>query len=208
DNNEKNKLYLETLAKLKPFLQKINFKGDIDINCIVNNKGAFPLEATSRFGSPAIHLHSEINRSPWGDFLKAIADGKDYKLKWKRGYGIVVVVTVPTSNPFPFTKSEVYTSPKGMNIYFDKSLTKKDFEHIHFEDVSMKKVNGKEQYYISDDRGYVLYVTAMGKTVEEAREKAYKLIKKIHIPKMFYRNDIGLKFITEDEKKLRKWGYL
>ena len=80
--------------------------------------------------------------------------------------------------------------------------------HIHFEDVSMKKVGGKRQLYISDDRGYVLYITSMGKTVEEARKKAYDLVKKIYIPKIFYRNDIGLKFIQEDEKKLRKWGYL
>lgn len=208
NENENNKLFQETLAKLKPYLREINLKGDIDINCIVNENGAFPLEATSRFGSPAIHLQSEIHKSPWGEFMKAIADGKSYDLKWKKGFGIVVVVTVPTSNPFPFTKSEVYTSPKGINIYFDKSLTKEEFEHIHFEDVSVKKINGKEQYYISDDRGYVLYVTGMGKTVKEAREKVYNLIKKIYIPKMFYRNDIGLKFINEDEKKLKEWGYL
>lgn len=205
---KENKLYRETLKKLEKYLSDIDYRGYIDINCMVNKSGIYPLEATARLGSPIVHLQSEIHESPWGEFLKAIADGKDYKLKWKKGYGIVVVVTVPTSNPFPFTKSEVYTSPKGINIYFDKSLTQKDFEHIHFEDVSMKKVNGKEQYYISDDRGYVLYVTAMGKTVEEARRKAYGLIKKIHIPKMFYRNDIGLKFINEDENKLRKWGYL
>lgn len=208
DDNEKNKLFQETLAKLKPFLQKIKFKGDMDIDCIVNSKGAFPLEATARFGSPAIHLHTEIHKSPWGEFLKAIADGKPYNLKWGKGFGIVIVVTVPTSQPFPFTKQERYISPKGINIYFDKSLKEDEFRHIHFEDVSLKKINGKDQYYISDDRGYVLYVTAIGKNVAEARNKASKLLKKIHIPKMFYRNDIGLKFINEDKKKLKKWGYI
>jgi phosphoribosylamine---glycine ligase len=208
DNDEKNKLFQETLGKLRSFLIKSKFIGDIEINCIVNENGAFPLEATARFGSPIIHLQSEIHISPWGEFLKSIAEGKSYNLKWKKGYGIVVVVTVPTSQPFPFTKQERYISPKGINIYFDKSLKEKDFRHIHFEDVSMKKVGGKRQLYISDDRGYVLYVTSIGKTVEEARKKAYALLKKIYIPKMFYRNDIGLKFINEDEKKLRKWGYL
>jgi phosphoribosylamine--glycine ligase len=209
DDNENNKLFRETLAKLKPFLQEIKYKGDIDINCIVNKDGAFPLEATARFGSPIIHLQSEIHSSPWGNFLKALADGKSYDLKWKRGYGIVIVVTVPTSQPFPFTKAERYVSPKGINIHFSDDLYKKSkFKHIHFEDVSLKISNKKKQYYISDDRGYVLYVTSIGKTVEEARGKAYDLLKKIHIPKMFYRNDIGLKFMMEDRKKLKKWGYL
>jgi phosphoribosylamine---glycine ligase len=207
DDNEKNKLFQETIDKIKPYLKKIGFKGDFEINCIINEKGAFPLEATARFGSPIIHLQSEIHKSSWGEFLKAVADGKPYDLKWRKGYGIVIVVTVPTSSPFPFTKAEHYISPKGINIYFDKKI-EKEMEHIHFEDVSVKYVKGKKQYYISDDRGYVLYVTAIGKTVEEARKKAYGLLKYIYIPKMFYRNDIGLKFINEDRKKLKKWGYL
>ena len=42
----------------------------------------------------------------------------------------------------------------------------------------------------------------------EAQKKVYELIKKIHIPKMIYRNDIGSKFIAEDMKNLKKLGYL
>jgi phosphoribosylamine---glycine ligase len=207
DEDEDNKIFKLTLDKLKPYLKEINFKGDMEINCIVNEKGAFPLEATARFGSPIVHLQSEIHNSPWGDFLKAVADGKDYNLKWKEGYGIVVVVSVPTSQPFPFTKADHYISPKGIKIYFDE-VAEENMEHIHFEDVSTRKVNGKDEYYISDDRGYVLYVTAVGKTAEEAREKAYDLLKHIHIPKMFYRNDIGLKFIEDERVKLKEWGYI
>lgn len=207
DKDENNKLFKLTLNKLKPYLKEIGFIGDMEINCIVNKKGAFPLEATPRFGSPIVHLQSEIHISPWGEFLKAVADGKDYNLKWKQGYGIVIVVTVPTSQPFPFTKSERYVSPKGIKIYFDK-VAKKNMEHIHFEDVSVKKTRGSEEYYISDDRGYILYVTAVGKTAEKAREKAYGLLKHIHIPKMFYRNDIGLKFIESEKQNLKKWRYI
>lgn len=207
DSHENNKLFQTTLSKLKNYLEGINFKGDMEINCIVNEKGAFPLEATARFGSPIVHLQSEIQTTPWGGMLMALARGEDFKVKWKRGFGIVVVVTVPTSQPFPFTKSERYVSPKNLKIYFDK-VAKKNMEHIHFEDVSMKKVRGNEEYYISDDRGYVLYVTAVDQTVAKAREKAYNLLKHIHIPKMFYRNDIGLKFIEKDEQKLKEWGYI
>ena len=65
EDNENNRLFQETLAKLKPFLQKIDFRGDIEVNCIVNREGAFALEITPRLGSPIIHLHSEIHTSPW-----------------------------------------------------------------------------------------------------------------------------------------------
>lgn len=205
DDNEENPLFRETLCKLKPYLQKINFKGDFDINLIVNETGVYPLEATPRLGSPAIYLHAELNRSPWGEFLKAIADGKPYDLKWKRGYGVVVLVTVP---PFPYTKKLREMSPKGINVYFDPVLKEKHFNHVHFEGMSKKMVGGKEQYYISDYQGYVLYITAVDKTVKSARGKVDKLAKHIYFPKMFYRHDIGVNFIKNTYDQLRWWGYI
>ncbi len=50
EHNENNRLFREVLAPLAPYLHRINFRGDFEINCIVNGFGAFPLEATSRFG--------------------------------------------------------------------------------------------------------------------------------------------------------------
>lgn len=206
DDNENNQLFQETLAKLKPHLQKINYRGDVDIGCIVNETGAYPLEATPRFGSPAIYLHEEIHKSRWGEFLRAIADGKKYNLRWQRGYGVVVLLTVP---PFPYTKKLKEMSPKGINIYFDPKLKQSEFKkHIHFEGVALKELGGRKQYYISDYQGYVVYVTAVGKTVKSARKKIEDLIRYIYIPKMFYRQDIGINFIEEARHRLKWWGYL
>jgi phosphoribosylamine--glycine ligase len=203
DDEEHNKLFQETLAKLKPYLQKINYRGDIDLGCIVNETGVYPLEATPRFGSPIVHLHSEIHLSSWGELLYAVAKGEPYKLKWRRGYGIVVLITVP---PFPYSKKLPQNSSYGVNVYFDEKLKKEDWKHIHFEEISLR--SGEEQYYISDHRGYILYVTGMGQTIELAQEKVYGLAKKIYIPKMFYRNDIGDRFMHDNKEKLREWGYL
>lgn len=71
-----------------------------------------------------------------------------------------------------------------------------------------KRKNKKEEYYISSKAGYILTVTGMGKTVDGARKKAYDTVSKIIIPKVFYRTDVGLKFIQEDQKKLKKWGWI
>lgn len=202
DDIEGNKLYNETLAKLKPHLQEIDFRGDMEINCIVNEDGAFPLEPTPRFGSPAIHLHTEIHSSPWSAFLSAIADGQDFDLKWKKGWGLVLLMAAP---PFPYfdDRGQVMTS-KGLIVKLG-SYAKNNLEHIHFEDVS---ITDKNEYYISDDQGYVLYVTGIADTIDGVREKVYTLARDINIPKGYYRNDIGVKFASEDLVRLKEWGYL
>ena len=206
EENEKNRLFQETLAKMKSYLQKINFKGDVDINCIVAQNEIFPLEITPRFGWPSTHLHEEIHISPWGEFLRAIADGVSYDLKYKKGYGIVVLLATP---PFPYVIRTKKYYPEGMDILFKKELSEEDMRHIHLEEVSLRN-NKKEtsQLYISGKTGFALHVTGMGETVKEARKKTYDLIDNIVIPKVFYRTDIGLKFIKEDEKKLRDWGWI
>lgn len=204
DTDETNKLYVETLAKLKPYLSMVNYRGDIAINCIVNERGAFPLEATMRMGTPIIHTQVEIHSSPWGEFLLAIAHGKQYDLKWKKGYGIATMIAVP---PFPYTYKLDKYSLAGTNVFFDPGFGAEEFKHIHFEEIALRS-GVKKQYYIADSRGYTMYVTAMGDSVEQARTRMYKIIKGIHIPQSFYRNDIGLRYVREDRETLKKLGYI
>ena len=49
--------------------------------------------------------------------------------------------------------------------------------------------------------GRVLNVTATGKTVKEAQQKAYQAIKLIDWPEGFYRHDIGWRAIEREESK-------
>ncbi len=201
--NKENKLYQETLKKLEVFLRGIKFKGDIAINCIVDSKNAYGLELTPRLGSPIVHLQQELHTSPWGEFLLAIAKGEDYDLKWKKGYGVVMTLAVP---PFPFGKLFKTEVCFGLSINLD-SIKKEEMSHIHFEEVS-KRPDKQEHYYISGIDGYVGYTTALGKTISDAHKKALQLTKKIKVPKLFYRNDIGLRFESEDLQKLKDWGWL
>ena len=86
-------------------------------------------------------------------------------------------------------------------------MSEEDFSHLRFEGVFSKRVENKDLYYTAGGLGYIIYVTEMSKTVLEAREKVYSIIKKIIIPKMFYRTDIGLSW-SEDRDKLMTWGYI
>lgn len=205
DDNENNGLFQTTLAKLKLYLRKVDFRGDVDIDCIVNEDKAYPLEITARFGWPATHVHEEIHLSPWGEFLKTVADGNQYDLKYKRGYGIVVLIATP---PFPYVTRSRKQSPQGLEIFFRKQMNEEDLDHFHFEEVSLRKKKGVDTPYISSKTGSILHVTQIGRTVEEAREKVYTLVANIIIPKMFYRTDIGLKFATENQDKLKKWSWI
>lgn len=206
DNNENNILFQETLSKLKSFLKQIDFRGDFDIGCIVNKEGIFPLEATPRLGTPIVHLQSELHLSPWHKLLKAIADKKEFKLKWKKGVGIVILLCV---SPFPYIINTKEISPVGLELYLNPNTLKKERRHIHFEGISRRKrKNGKEEYYVSDHQGYILCVTALGKNISEGRNRVKRICKKIFVSKMFYRNDIGVKFEKEELNMLKKWGYL
>lgn len=203
DHNENNKLFKETLNKIKPYLEEIDYRGYVDINCIVEGNRLVPLEATMRFGSPTNHMQSEMHISKWTDLLSATAKGESFDLKVKSGFSIVVSVAIP---PFPYSSISGDYYIKGTEILFKEELTKEESERLHFEEVSYSKESNR--YYVAGSNGYILFVTGNGATVENARKNAYSLVDKVVLPKMMYRTDIGLKFIKKDEKLLKEWGWL
>jgi phosphoribosylamine---glycine ligase len=203
DDDEKNKLYQATVAKMKPYLQRIGFIGDFEINCIVSKDHICPLEATTRFGYPAIHLQSQFFVSPWGDFLMALAKGKQYDMKWKKGIGLVTLIAAPT---FPYHAREAQQSSKGVEVIFNKEVFKNKRNQIHLEEICYSKKDKK--IFVTSDQGYILHVSSVRETLFEARLDVLEIIKGIIIPKMFYRNDIGAKFLHEEKPKLKKWGYI
>ena len=207
EDNENNKLFKSALAGLKPCLKKINFRGDVDVNCIVNQTEIFPIEITPRFGCPSTHLHEELHLSLWKDFLLAVAKGEKCDLRYKKGYSVVVSVAIP---PFPLPYKSIASDYylKDVDILFKEEISEDERERIHFEEVSLRKEGGKEQFYIAGSNGFILYVTGSGETVADARKKAYDLVDKIVIPKMMYRTDIGLKLIEKNQKLLKKWGWI
>lgn len=193
-DDENNRLFREALEPLAPHLRKTGFRGDIDINCIVNQDGAWPLEATTRFGYPAVQAQMALHETPWGDFLMSVADGKPCNLRWRKGYAVVVLVAVP---PFPFCASscDCAIDPRGLTVHFREQPTPDDWSHLHFEGVRrVTDDQGTERYVITEHTGYVLHVTGHGETIEAARAVAYRRIENIVIPRMYFRADIGAGF--------------
>ncbi|OPY78769.1 MAG: phosphoribosylamine--glycine ligase [Syntrophorhabdus sp. PtaU1.Bin153] len=127
-------------------------------------------------------------------------------MKWQSGFGLVVQIAVP---PFPYVILDKEYSSEGLRILFSEKLNEEERSSLHLNDVLQRKnESGDREYVLQGMEGYALCVTGIGRTVPEARDKAYGLINKIIIPKMFYRTDIGLQFMERDGARLRDWGYM
>ncbi len=197
--SEPNKLFRMTLEKMKPALVESGYVGYIDINCIVNGKGIYPLEFTARFGYPTIQIQSEGITMPTGEWLYKLANGEQFELKTKKGFQVGVRINVPTL----FAKS---ADKETVEIYHDLPILFKksnNLEGVHIEDVKVED----GVWRIAGRSGCLLVVTGSGSTVAEARQQVYTRIKNIMVQDMFYRTDIGLKWHT-DSDKLQTWGYL
>lgn len=196
----------ETIARLKPYLQEVNFRGDIDINCFIQEDKVYPIEVTARFGCPITHSQSVMHLSPLFEFLGAVADGDSYELEHRSGYCIALTMALP---PFPYegTLAREYSS-EGLEVFFSEQLTGDEFNRLHFEAIERRKNGIMDRYFVTHSIGYTVFVTGYGETVEEAQQSVYALAKKIVIPKVFYRTDIGDSFVERDKYLLKKWGWI
>ena len=191
-----NKIFNQTLKKMEETFAKEGYVGYLDLNCIVNNYGIYPLEFTTRFGYPTISIQQEGINMPMGEFLYNLAIGKLNKFKPKSGFQVGVRIVVP---PFPFDDKETFEVKSKDSIIFFK----KPVEGVHIEDV--KKVN--DEWVVTGTSGVVLIVCGTGSTMRQAQNQAYSRIKNIMIPHMYYRDDIGDRWY-EDSDRLHAWGYL
>ena len=193
-----NKIFNATLKKMEPKLREEGYVGYIDVNCIVNANGIYPLEFTARFGYPTISIQQEGILMPMSEFLFNLATGELIEFKAKKGFQIGVRIVVP---PYPFNDEQTFeTYSKDAAILFKKPNL---LEGIHIVDV--KKVN--DEWLIAGKVGVVLIVVGTGQTMKQAQTQVYNRVSNIMIPNMYYRKDIGDRWF-EDGDKLHTWGYL
>ena len=178
-------------------------------------------------GVPATSAQIAIQKSPWFDFLKAMADGIQVEeYQYNQGYCIVSWLY---TKPFPAVNSKkiqdmaekIFAGKKddssifemmsyklsdsyGLPVLFKEKLSKEDLDNLHFDAVFMDK----GQLRVCNSDGYVLTATGMGQTVDEAAEKVETLLNKIVVPKGFWRNDFKKSNYHASRNDLIEWGYL
>lgn len=186
-----------TLQKFESTLAKKNFVGHIDINCIVNGNGIYPLEFTSRFGYPQVYIQQDGIIEPLGNLFYKLASGQDFVINTKKGFQIGAYIVVP---PFPFEdKKSFELFSKDSVIIFKKELK----EGVH--PMHLKKVNN--EWLITGNTGIALLITGTGMTMKDAQKMMQNRISSIIVNNSYYRTDIGNRWL-EDSDKLWAWGLL
>jgi len=196
--SEPNKIFNATLKRMEPKLAAERYVGYMDVNCIVNSNGIYPLEFTARFGYPTISIQQEGLLTPISELLYKLAEGSITRLRTRSGFQVGVRVVVP---PFPYRDLETFESTSKDAVILFKTPGREGF---HIEDV--KQVNG--EWLVTGTSGVVLIVCGIGPTMKQAQRQSYHRVRNVMIPHMYYREDVGDRWSEEDSDRLHAWGYL
>jgi len=194
------RLFDATLARLASPLKESGYCGYINLNTIINEKGVWPLELTSRFGYPGFAILDSLHNEDWSTILAGLTRRDRASIATRHGYSVGVVLTVPS---FPYSDGYAELG-KGTPVCFRDTMNDHDREQLHYGEVTMR--NG--QLTTAGMIGYTMVVTGLGATIEEARRDVYARVDKVVIPNARYRNDIGLRLIDRDMERLRQLGWI
>lgn len=183
-----SKKYTDKLAKKAndeifiPTMQALNsegrvFKGVIYFGLMIDGENIKVLEYNARFGDPETQSILPKLKTDLVDVMLAIMEERlaDIKIEWSDDAAVCVVMA-----------SGGY--PKEYKKHIPITIGELDDDIIVFHAGTAKK-DGQ----LVTNGGRVLGVTAMGKDIEQAREKAYKNVAKINFEGAHYRKDIGIK---------------
>ncbi len=188
----------------KRVIGEVDYEGNIwdveveDWHTLLVRRNGKPFwSANCRFGYPTISIQMEGITSEWGQFLFDLAHRNETQLKTKKGYQVGVVVAIP---PWPFEDEKAFRKySEGATILFRRQ----NLDGIHIGEVKLEEGD----WHIAGNSGYALVITGSGATMTDAIDEAYKNVRNVMIPNMFYRTDIGQRW-THDSDMLLSWGYI
>ena len=175
------KIFIPTVEAMNK--ENRTFKGCLYFGLMLTPNGAKVIEYNCRFGDPETQVILPMLKTDLMEIFEAVTDERlaDINIEWDTGACVCVVLA---SGGYP----EHYE--KGKEITFGD--LDQDCVLCH-AGTAMK--DGK----LVTSGGRVLGVCAKGKTVEEARKKAYANVEKVAFDGVHYRKDIGIKY--RDEKR-------
>jgi phosphoribosylamine--glycine ligase len=191
----RSKLFDKMLAPLEEGLARLDYVGNVDVNCIVDEDGhPWPLEFTMRCGWPSTNIEQRLMDWDFCEFLAAVASGESTRgAHIMDAVAVGVVLALP---PYPHPPRD-YAEIIGIPIYHDPEIAWHPCESRLGED---------EVSYITAG-GYAGVVTGIGPTVRSAARSAYRSLAHISMPASpYWRNDIGLR-LKKELPVLRERGF-
>jgi phosphoribosylamine---glycine ligase len=155
------------------------FKGTLFAGCMLTRQGPKVIEYNVRFGDPETQTIMLRLKADLFELLNATIDGKldTVPVDWDPRAAVTVVIA---SGGYP------REFEKGYGI---RGLGRDFGPDVHIFHSGTKNVEG--QWFTNGGR--VLSVSALGDTLDDARNKAYAAVERIHFEKMIYRKDIGFR---------------
>ncbi len=164
------------------------FKGVLYAGLMITAGGPKLIEYNARFGDPETQVLMLRLKSDLLPALVATADGvlEHFDLRWHDDAALTVVMA---ANGYPGDYA------KGSEIRgLDAARAVEGVEVFHAG-------TAQDGPRLLATGGRVLNVTARGKTVSEAQQRAYRAIAKIDWPDGFCRSDIGWRALDRKEQK-------
>jgi phosphoribosylamine--glycine ligase len=164
------------------------FKGVLFAGLMITDEGPKLIEYNVRFGDPETQVLMMRLKSDLLPALVATADGvlKTFDLRWHDDAALTVVMA---SKGYPGDYA------KGSEIRgLDAAAATEGVEIFHAG-------TAQDGPRLVATGGRVLNVTARGRTVGEARERAYRAVARIDWPGGFCRSDIGWRAIDRENGK-------
>ncbi len=156
------------------------FEGVLFIGVMVVNGEPIILEYNVRFGDPECEILMPLLETPVSElFYKGATkqlDKLDIKIKEEFGVGVVMA-----SENYP------YSSSTPAEIIVDEIVDEDLAANSHISYAGVSKVDGK----LMADGGRVLVCVGFGKTIKEARDRAYDLCGQVHFAGKKCRSDIA-----------------
>lgn len=160
----------------------IQYKGILYPGIMVTVEGPKVLEFNARFGDPECQVYMRLLKNDVLDLLESSADGDMSAIKksieWRRGFGVNIVVA-----------SGGYPGPYKKGLPIEGVEQAETMEGVVVFHAGTAHDNGR----LVTNGGRVLGVSAVGATLKEALDRAYKAIGEIHFEGMYFRRDIGAK---------------
>jgi phosphoribosylamine--glycine ligase len=159
------------------------FRGVLYAGIMITNQGPRVLEFNCRFGDPESQTLLVRLKTDLVDLIDAVVDGQldefsEDRLVWDPRSSVCVVIA-SQGYPGSYAKGKVITG-------LEEAARLPDVKIFH---AGTRRENG----LVVTDGGRVLGITALGETLDEARQRAYEAVSRIHFPGLFFRKDIGSK---------------
>ena len=201
------RLFQAALAPLAPLLREGGYCGYINVNLVANEDGLWLLEFTSRFGYPGFAICGALHTDPWDVVLQRLAHSdaappaQRLQFGTRGGFASGVVLTVP---PFPYRQGYAELS-KGTPILMAPGMTQAECADIAWGEVALEDGG---QLVASGACGYLGVALGRGDTVAGANDAAVALARKVLVPNLRYRTDIGQRLQAGEWARLQQLGWI